>query len=66
LLVAVQALDEICQVLAGVTPKARTAFLLHYLEGETHARVAEQLGVSVRMVQKYLVQVLLHCHQRLA
>lgn len=66
LLVAVQALDEICQVLAGVAPKARTAFLLHYLEGETHARVAEQLGVSVRMVQKYLVQVLLHCHQRLA
>lgn len=66
LLVAVQALDQICQVLAGVSAKARAAFLLHYLEGQTHAAVAGHLGVSTKMVQKYLMQVLLHCNQRLA
>lgn len=66
LLVAVQALDQICQVLADVSAKARAAFLLHYLEGQTHAAVAGHLGVSTKMVQKYLVQVLLHCNQRLA
>jgi RNA polymerase sigma-70 factor (ECF subfamily) len=65
LLIAVQALDQICLALEGVSAKARAAFLLHYLEGHTHAHVAAQLGVSTKMVQKYLVQVLLHCHQRL-
>lgn len=66
LLTAMQALEQICLVLEGVSAKARAAFLLHYLEGQTHAYVATELGVSTKMVQKYLVQVLLHCHQRLA
>jgi RNA polymerase sigma-70 factor (ECF subfamily) len=66
LLIAMQALEQICQALEGVSAKARAAFLLHYLEGHTHAYVAGQLKVSTKMVQKYLVQVLLHCHQRLA
>lgn len=58
-----QALEQICQILDGLGAKPREAFLLHYLEGQTQAKVAEQLGISVRMVQKYLVQVLLHCQQ---
>lgn len=66
LLIAVQALDHICQVLEGVSPKARAAFLLHYLDGQTQAAVAQQLSVSTKMVQKYLVQVLLHCNRLLA
>ncbi|WP_291379290.1 MULTISPECIES: sigma-70 family RNA polymerase sigma factor [Achromobacter] len=66
LLIAVQALDQICQVLEGVSAKARAAFLLHYLDGQTHAAVAAHLGVSTKMVQKYLVQVLLHCGRLLA
>jgi RNA polymerase sigma-70 factor (ECF subfamily) len=66
LLMAVQALNQICQVLEGVSANARAAFLLHYLEGQTHASVAGQLGVSIKMIQKYLVQVLLHCNQLLA
>jgi RNA polymerase sigma factor (sigma-70 family) len=66
LLVAVQALEQICMALEGVSAKARTAFLLHYLDGQTHASVAQALRVSTKMVQKYLIQVLLHCHQRQA
>lgn len=66
MLQAMQALEQICLVLEGVSAKARAAFLLHYLEGHTHAAVAAQLGVSTKMVQKYLVQVLLHCHSRIA
>ncbi|PWF21770.1 RNA polymerase subunit sigma [Corticimicrobacter populi] len=61
---AVQALAHICAVLEGVSARARAAFLLHYLDGWTHADVATHLGVSAKMVQKYLVQVLLHCHSQ--
>lgn len=63
LLVAAQALEHLCRVLEGVSAKARAAFLLHYLEGQTHAAIASQLAVSTKMVQKYLIQVLLHCNR---
>lgn len=59
----IEALEQICQILDGLPARPREAFLLHYLEGMTQASVAEQLGISVRMVQKYLVQVLMHCQQ---
>ena len=60
-LIALQALEQIGAVLAQVPPKARAAFVRHYLDGETLATVAGELGVSTRMVQKYLAQVLLQC-----
>lgn len=59
---AVQALLQLEAVLDAVAPKARTAFLRHYLDDEPQAVVAQELGVSVRMVRKYLAQVLLQCH----
>ena len=60
-LMALQALEQIGAALAGLPPKASQAFLLHYLDQRSHADVAAQLGVSVRMVHKYLVQALLQC-----
>jgi RNA polymerase sigma factor (sigma-70 family) len=61
ILVAVQALLQLSTALEAVSGKARTAFVRHYLDGETHAATAAELGVSTRMVQKYLAQVLLQC-----
>lgn len=63
ILVAVQALEQISAALQGVSAKAREAFLLHYLDGQTHAFIASHLGVSTKMVQKYLIQSLTRCHQ---
>jgi len=64
ILMAVQALEQIGAALQGVAPRAREAFLRHYLEEQTQAEIAASLGVSKRMVQKYLVQALLHCRAR--
>jgi RNA polymerase sigma factor (sigma-70 family) len=63
-LVALQALEQLSAVLEAVSPKARTAFVRHYLDGEAVATVAAELGVSTRMVGKYLAQVLVRCAQR--
>ena len=60
-LMAVQALDQIGMALQGLARRPREAFLRHYLEDQTQAAIAADLGVSKRMVQKYLVQALLHC-----
>lgn len=62
-LAAVQALDQLSQVLDAVSTKARTAFIRHYLDGETHGVVADELAVSTRMVRKYLAQVLVQARQ---
>jgi RNA polymerase sigma-70 factor (ECF subfamily) len=60
-MMALQALEQIATALERVSAKAREAFLLHYLDEQPQAAVAAQLGVSKRMVQKYLVQALLQC-----
>lgn len=61
ILETVQALAHIERALDGLPVKSRQAFLLHYLDGEAQSCVAERLGVSERMVRKYLVQALTHC-----
>ncbi|CAL94990.1 sigma-70 family RNA polymerase sigma factor [Azoarcus olearius] len=60
---AVELLLEIDAMLDGLSRKARTAFLLSQLEGLTYAEIAEQLGVSVSMVRKYMLQAITHCLQ---
>lgn len=66
ILIAVQTLEKISAMLAGLAKKPRQAFLLHYLEGSTHAAIAIELGVSERMVRNYLTQALVHCYQAVA
>lgn len=60
-----QALAQIEAALDGLSVNARQAFLLHYLDGQTHAAIAAALGVSTKMVQKYLIQALAHCQRPL-
>jgi RNA polymerase sigma factor (sigma-70 family) len=60
-LIAIEALVQISTALDGAPTRVRESFLLHDLEELTHAAIARRLGVSDRMVRKYLVQALLHC-----
>lgn len=56
-----QALDAIDAMLASLGKRCRDAFILHQIHGMTHKEIAAQLGVSDRMVRKYLSQAMLHC-----
>ena len=62
ILIAVEALTRISLALDGLADRPRQAFLLRYLDEQSHDQIAAALGVSTRMVQKYLVQALVHCH----
>ncbi len=62
--VTVEALDQIGTALGDLPDKVRQAFLMHYLDGDTHRTVAARLGVTDRMVRKYLTRALLHCQRR--
>ena len=58
-----QLLENIARLLDGLKPRVRSAFLLAQCEGLPHARIAEQLGVSVRSVERYVAEALFHCYQ---
>lgn len=63
ILAAIQVLERISTMLEGLPQKPREAFLLHHLEDCGHVDIAARLGVSERMVRRYLAQALVHCHQ---
>ena len=60
---ALQSLERIAQLLEGLKPAVREAFLLYQLGGLNHAQVARQLGGSSRTVERHVAHALLHCYR---
>lgn len=56
-----QALEEIGAMLHGLSPKAARAFTLAVVCEMTDDEVGAELGVSGRMVRKYVAQAMLGC-----
>lgn len=48
------------ELLAGLPPLRRHAFVLYRIEGLSHAEVAARLGISVRSSERYVRQALHH------
>ncbi len=63
--VADEALRRVAAALEELAPKPRYAFLLHRFAGVEIAEVATRMGVSDRMVRKYITQALACCRQAL-
>lgn len=60
--VMLETLLELDQLLDGLPPIVRQAFLLSQLDGHTHAQVADALGISVPTVKRYIVKALQQCY----
>lgn len=56
-----ETLHELDALLDGLPPRVRAAFLLVQLEGQGHAEVAQQLGLSLRTVKRYMEQAMARC-----
>ena len=59
--IVIQALLEIDAMLRSMPVKAANAFVMAVACDMTDKEVAEELGVSTRMVRKYVAQAMLHC-----
>lgn len=57
----VQTLAQVAALLGALPEKPRRAFVLAQLHGATYAEIGTTLGVSERMVKKYMAQAMLHC-----
>lgn len=55
-------LESIASMLDGLKPKVRRAFLLAQCEGLPHKAIAEQMGISLRSVERYVADALYHCY----
>ena len=59
--IILETIQEIDDLLHRLPEKARKAFLMAQIDGFTYAQISEKLGVSDRMVRKYMVQAMVHC-----
>lgn len=60
-----QRLEVLRQAIDELPPKCRAVFLMHKLEGLSHAAIAARLGISKSMVEKHVMKALAHCRDRL-
>lgn len=63
--VADENLRAIASALEQLAPKPRYAFLLHRFAGVEISEVAARMGVTERMVRKYITQALVCCREAL-
>jgi RNA polymerase sigma-70 factor (ECF subfamily) len=51
--------------LSELSPKCRAVFVLFHFDEMPQREIADRLGLSVSMVEKYVKQALNHCEKRL-
>lgn len=57
----VETLLEIGDMLSRLSQKAASAFIMAQVDGLPYREIATQLGVSDRMIKKYIAQAMLQC-----
>lgn len=55
-------LEDIARLLEGLKPKVRKAFLMAQCDGLTYNLIAQQMGISLRSVERYVAEALYHCY----
>ena len=61
ILAAQQQLQIIYRAIDELPVKCRQAFILHRKHGLSYSEIANEMGVSVSSVEKYILQALRHC-----
>lgn len=56
-----EALQQLDAMLSRLPAKARTVFLLAQIQGHGYREIGAQLGISERMVKKYMARAMLQC-----
>jgi RNA polymerase sigma-70 factor (ECF subfamily) len=62
---AAQQVRRLREVLRQLPPAWHAALVLHYAQGFSYDEVARRLGISPRMVKRYLGKALGHCRRRM-
>ena len=60
--IILQTLMELDQLLDGLAPPVKRAFLLSQLDGLTYAQIGAQLGISIATVKRHLTKAAMRCY----
>lgn len=61
-LLVMQTLEELCEMLDGLSRQSRQVFILAQVQGMSHEEVGLHLGMTRNAVQKSLSRALAHCY----
>ena len=56
-----QEVEIVRRLIGELPPKCRRAFLLHRVHGAEFSEIAEEMGLSERMVRHYVLRAVLYC-----
>ena len=56
-----QEVEIVRRLVSELPPKCRHAFLLHRVHGAEFSEIAQEMGLSERMVRHYVLRAVLHC-----
>jgi len=56
-----QEMEIVRRLVAELPPKCRRVFLLHRVHGAEFSEIAEEMGLSERMVRHYVLRAVLYC-----
>lgn len=59
--IVIETLCEVGAMLSRLPAKAASAFIFAQVHGMRYHEIAARLGVSERMVKKYMARAMLHC-----
>jgi RNA polymerase sigma-70 factor (ECF subfamily) len=60
--ILLETLIELDRLLDGLATPVKRTFLLSQLDGLSHAQVAQEIGLSIATVKRYLVKAAQHCY----
>ncbi|WP_019643472.1 RNA polymerase sigma factor [Novispirillum itersonii] len=60
-----QRLARLNAAINDLPERCRAVFLLHKIDGLSHAEIARRLGISRSAVEKHIIRALAHCRDRL-
>ncbi|CAB3735903.1 putative RNA polymerase sigma factor FecI [Achromobacter deleyi] len=58
-----QAVDAMLAVIAALPPRCRQAFVLHRFDGLSHTEIADQMGISRKMVEQHIKLAMQACRR---
>ncbi|MDC8756369.1 RNA polymerase sigma factor [Janthinobacterium fluminis] len=61
-----QNMDRLLAIIDNLPPRCRQAFALYKFDGLSHIEIAAQMGISVNMVEKHIINGMVACKKALA
>ncbi|MFC7420797.1 RNA polymerase sigma factor [Iodobacter arcticus] len=61
-----QSMNHLLELIDTLPPRSKEAFVLYKFDGLSHAEIAKQMGISINMVEKHIINAMVSCKKGMA